>query len=163
DLLGLKDWKPRAGSLSARGQTDRAAYRMHTFSLATEGLAVRLIAVEPPWPDDSSPIVVRVGGDHQAELAAGGVAETLARQGRRVVLADLRGMGERAPRSGRDRADSPLGPDVREAFLSLHIGRPLLGQRTADLLDLLDTLRAKPLWPGHPSFDVVGIGPAGLA
>ena len=52
------------------------------------------------------------------------------RRGRRVVLADLRGMGQAGIADHRRaERDSPLGPEVKEAFLALHIGRPLLGQR----------------------------------
>ena len=65
-------------------------------------------------------------------------------RGRRVVLADLRGMGRRLRIVGRGEApDSPLGQRVKEAFLSLHIGRPLLGQRVIDLLVLLESLNPR--------------------
>ena len=90
---------------------------------------------------DSCPIVVKLGFDIEAELAPGGPAEQLVRRGRRVVLADLRGMGDDSRRDRPGRQESPLGSDVKAAFLSLHIGRPLLGQRVIDLLCLLDSLK----------------------
>lgn len=62
-------------------------------------------------------------------------------EGYTLVLPDLRGMGETA--------DNPefnhpkfYNREYRNAISSLHIGRPLMGQRVTDLLILLDYLRA---------------------
>ena len=56
-----------------------------------------------------------------------------------------------------------MDTDTKEAFLSLHIGRPLLGQRVFDLICLLETLESREGSPAATGFDVTGIGPAGLA
>jgi dienelactone hydrolase len=53
------------------------------------------------------------------------------REGARFLAVDLRGMGETAPAG---RRDSPFGADGQEAWLGIHLNRPLLGQRTGDLL-----------------------------
>ena len=44
-------------------------------------------------------------------------------------------MGETSPQ-----AKSPFGADWKEAFLGIHLGRPLLGQRVHDLLSLIAAL-----------------------
>ncbi|HEY0609126.1 MAG TPA: alpha/beta hydrolase family protein [Chitinophaga sp.] len=63
-------------------------------------------------------------------------------KGYALVLPDLRGMGETA--------DNPefnhpkfYNKEYRNAIASLHLGRPLMGQRVTDLLILLDYLRAE--------------------
>ena len=52
---------------------------------------------------------------------------------------DLRGLGETAPgaRTGY------FGSDFKETFVGLHIARPLLGQRTLDVLSLLKAIGAE--------------------
>jgi hypothetical protein len=106
---------------------------------------------------------VKLGADEVRELEPGGAVEALVRRGRRVILADLRGMGQAVSRSPSSRTDSPLGHEVKEAFLSMHIGRPLLGQRVADLLVLLESLKARNDSPSTSGFELLGSGPAGLA
>jgi dienelactone hydrolase/pimeloyl-ACP methyl ester carboxylesterase len=59
----------------------------------------------------------------------------------RILTLEMRGTGHSAPRAlPRDRPNY-LGADVREAFLSLHLGRPLLGQRVQDVLAVIGWLR----------------------
>ena len=72
-------------------------------------------------------------------------------------------MGQAASGPSSNRTDSPLGPEVKEAFLSLHIGRPLLGQRVTDLLVLLESLKSRKDSPYTSGFELVATGPAGLA
>ncbi|WP_192820345.1 S9 family peptidase [Rufibacter sp. LB8] len=75
----------------------------------------------------------------QRTIAAGGV----------LVLADLRGMGETQ--------DDPKLNDAkywsheyRNAVLSLHLRRPLLGQRVQDVVTLLDYLKSQTTWAAVP-------------
>jgi hypothetical protein len=127
------------------------------------GMAVGASEFVPEWPDDSAPVVVMVGADRKTEPAPGGPVLTLLGHGRKVVLADLRGMNETEKRVRSDRNASPLGLDAKEAFLSLHIGRPLLGQRVLDLLTLLESMETGPERRNSAGFELVGTGPAGLA
>jgi hypothetical protein len=126
------------------------------------GVVIPAIELAPEWPDATLPIVVKVGTNWRNDLAPDGPSVALARSGRRVVLACLRGMGDSAPERKPSEAESPLGHNVKEAFLSLHIARPLLGQRVADLLCLLESLEVEEgsTWTG--GFDLEGTGPAGL-
>jgi dienelactone hydrolase len=68
-----------------------------------------------------------------------GLAEALKLVGkcRNAVLVDLRGLGETAPAAFK--ADKPgfFGVDSKDAFMGLHLNRPLLGQRVFDLLSVL--------------------------
>ncbi len=74
-----------------------------------------------------------------------------------MLALDLRGLGETAPGvPARDRPND-LGVDVSEAFLALHLNRPLLGQRVHDLLAVV----AKIADESPEGMDAIGIGTAG--
>jgi DNA-binding beta-propeller fold protein YncE/dienelactone hydrolase len=77
--------------------------------------------------------------------------------GRMVIALDVRGFGETAP--GKANADRPshFGVDFRESFLTLHLGRPLLGQRTYDLLTVMNHLEEQKA----TSVSLIGVGAAG--
>ncbi|MCS7159878.1 MAG: hypothetical protein RMJ19_05340, partial [Gemmatales bacterium] len=51
-----------------------------------------------------------------------------------------------------------FGADWREAFLALHLNRPLLGQRTMDVVSVLKALRQE---HGEPPIHLVGTGRCG--
>ena len=125
------------------------------------GIVIPAVDLVPDWPSASAPVLVKLGVDRAVEQARRGTVEGLVREGRRVVLADLRGMGETRRRAEPGERQSPLGADVKEAFLSLHIGRPLLGQRVMDLLCLLQSLGSEPDLAVTAGFEVTGTGAAG--
>jgi dienelactone hydrolase len=90
-----------------------------------------------------------------------GEARALAGSYARVVLVDPRGMGKTTPGTDAESRSSPFGRDWKDAFLALHLARPLLGQRVIDVLTVLESLRAQA--GGEPStdFELVGVGLAG--
>ena len=74
--------------------------------------------------------------DSAARLAA------YQRQGTAVLLADLRGLGETTdPAAFND--PKYYNQEYRDALLTLHLGRPLLAQRVADVGSLLLLIRSK--------------------
>ena len=82
-------------------------------------------------PDQGMAGVLR---DSLARLAA------YQRQGCTVLLADLRGLGETTdPASFND--PKYYNQEYRDALLALHLGRPLLAQRLADVSSLLTLIR----------------------
>jgi dienelactone hydrolase len=164
ELLGLKNKRPSAQPVQIVSEALRQGYRLRRLLIESEpGIVIPAVELVPDAPDPHAPTVVKVGADRGLELAPGGPAERFVLSGRRVVLADLRGMGETSPPSPPDRGESLLGNDIKEAFLSIHIGRPLLGQRVLDLLCLLESLESRNDLSAGKSFEVTGIGPAGLA
>jgi dienelactone hydrolase len=72
----------------------------------------------------------------------GGLCEQIASRGRLVCAADLRGIGDLRPETGRGSAGYTIGHENEEnyAWASLILGRPLLGQRVADTLALTEAL-----------------------
>jgi dienelactone hydrolase len=113
------------------------------------------------------PWVLIVGAD-RAALAPGGAIEARVNStGATVAVVEPRGTGESAPvPPGRGEYGSgPFGKDEREAFLGILLGRPLLAQRTFDVLQAIralamvdDSLRRR---QGYEpvGLDLVGIGP----
>jgi len=104
-----------------------------------------------PKDKATGPLVVYVHGDGMAaEAGKGGAIEKRVLAGQRVLAIDLRGMGETAP-LGKGGA---FGADWKEAFLALHLDRPLLGQRVFDIRAII---RAT----GEKEVHLVGVGAAG--
>jgi cephalosporin-C deacetylase-like acetyl esterase len=78
-------------------------------------------------------------------------------QGDFLLAFDVRGLGETAPAP---KAAKPtfFGSTVKEAFLSLHLNRPLLGQRVSDVRSVLESLQA---FTAAAEIHVIGVGEAG--
>lgn len=77
-----------------------------------------------------------------------GLVNSYMHSGIPLLLADLRGMGETADKP---EANDPKfwNREYRNAMLSLHIGRSIMGQRVIDLLSVLDYLNMQPALQGH--------------
>ncbi len=138
-----------------RGEIPRGGFAGRKLAFATEpGIEVPARLFAPEKADGAAPLTIVVGYDGAEATGPSGPVEGLLQQGRRVLVADLRGMGETAPADGKS---GPLGVGVQEAFLSLHLGRPLLGQRVGDLLAVIAALADES--PGGVA--LVGRGAAG--
>ncbi len=109
-------------------------YSIDAWVLATEpGMVVPAVLFVPDDADNKKPVTVYLGADRTIS-AAGGIMEKRVKAGESVVRLDLRGMGETVPNAGKP---GSFGPDHVEAFLALHLNRPLLGQRVFDVLQAL--------------------------
>jgi dienelactone hydrolase len=108
---------------------------------------------------EGGPTMVKVGVNWKEELASENETENIPSP-RRLVLFDPRGLGATSPTPGPGRP-SPFGDDWKEGYMAVHLDRPLLGQRVADLLQVLEGLDAESAAEGHRGFHVVGVGSAG--
>jgi hypothetical protein len=91
------------------------------------------------------------GADAAAEQIA-----LLVKSGDSVAAVDLRGWGETAPGKANPKKPGYFGSDFKESFLSLHLGRPLLGQRVYDLMRVIDFFAAT-----HEHIGIVAVGATG--
>jgi pimeloyl-ACP methyl ester carboxylesterase len=139
------------------GRVERDGYAIGKLTFETEaGITAPglLFARAAAAPD--APLVIYLNGDGlAADAGAGGPIEALMKTGVRVLALDPRGVGETAP--GKP-ATGPLGylsADYNEAFVGIHIGRPLLGQRAFDVLRVLAAM------PDEKDVRIVGVGSAG--
>ena len=133
-LLGLERDIPTATMVSQK--THYLEDRLSTHKVVYEsekgillpGLRFKHIAPKGPpvlWlPDNGLP--------KNAKLPAW-LDEKYQKNHQEVWVFDLRGLGETAPAS----KSAYFGSDSKEAFLAMHLSRPLLGQRVLDVLALL--------------------------
>src|SRR5262249_43096851 len=92
------------------------------------GGRVPALEVVPDKVEENAPLTVYLhGGGKAADAAPGGPMEKLVRAGHRVLSLDLRGTGETAPGVPPKGRPGFFGVDAKEAFLGLHLLRPLLG------------------------------------
>lgn len=117
------------------------------------GITLPALVIEPTKAGDR-PYLLYVHGQGKAlDAAPGGKLEKVALAGHRVVALDLRGMGETDPGN----KSAHFGTDSKEAFLAMHLNRPLLGQRVQDVMEVaryLERIQKRPI-------QAVGVGTAG--
>jgi cephalosporin-C deacetylase-like acetyl esterase len=136
-------------------QMDRDGYVLLKRVYTTEP-GIRVPAWEfVPAKATRGPLVVLVAGEGKASVLE--AAEKRVRAGERVLALDLRGMGETAPSKPKPGPTNYFGGDYFEAWVSIHLNRPLLGQRTYDLLAVL-AAQAK---DNPQGFHLIGTGTAG--
>jgi pimeloyl-ACP methyl ester carboxylesterase len=111
---------------------DRHVINKRLFSTGA-GAPVPAVAYEPKAEVPAAPLVVLV---HDRGAAATAAEAAKLAGGRRVMTVDPRGFGETAPGVAKGKAPT-FGVEYKESFLALHLNRPLLGQRAADLLGVV--------------------------
>ncbi|MDR3637487.1 MAG: PKD domain-containing protein [Isosphaeraceae bacterium] len=138
-LIALPD-AIKPAQVETRGVIKRSRYSIRQLVFTTEpGIAVPALLFDPSERLNRQSgggltvIATEVPGEN---LEPNGHAEWLASQGSPVLVVSLRGLGETTP----DAKGSPFGADWKEAFLSLHLARPLLGQRVVDLLAVIGAM-----------------------
>lgn len=139
-------------------EVSRDGYKIDRWALTTEpGVTIPLLVFRPDVPQGDGPIVVYVGADRRL-AAPGGPIETLLKSGRSVAIVEPRGTGESRPTppGNSGYGHGPFGEDEREAFLSLLLARPLLGQRVFDVLQALSAVA-----PKAGRFRLIGVGAGG--
>jgi hypothetical protein len=103
-----------------------------------------VLFARPPGKAAPTKIVLWLPDRGKAALAdSAGLLSSYLNQGAVVLLADLRGLGETAdPAALLDR--KYYNREYAPALQALHLGRPLLAQRVADVVLLLSFLQAEP-------------------
>jgi pimeloyl-ACP methyl ester carboxylesterase len=146
--------------LADKGTLDRQGLVIHKTAFVTEpGITVPGLWFKPNQPGEKRRLVLYINGAGAAvESGPGAAVEKLAMAGDEVLALDLRGFGETAP-GVPGKKPGPLGADVNEAFLGLHLNRPLLGQRVYDLLAVVRQLEAQNAEHKLP-LHVIGVGSA---
>jgi hypothetical protein len=145
-LIGLRE-RVRPARRHDRGEVGGAGYAVRKLVFEAEpGVLLPALLYTPDHIAAGRPLLVHVGAepDKAAVIREREFAERV-KAGHRLLVVDLRGMGETSPPEARP---GPIGADTKEAFLSLHLDRPLLGQRVGDLLAviaaMLDEARGGP-------------------
>jgi dienelactone hydrolase len=154
--LALDGWRPRHVPI-------RREKGFFVNSLAFEfGPGISVPAVELPRKagPDRGPMHVVLAANW-TELQDSGALAKITGPFANIVVLDSRGMGWTAARAEAKESESPFGHDWRDAFLALHVNRPLLGQRAVRLLEIIEALHNEPGVDRTAGFHVVGSGLAG--
>jgi cephalosporin-C deacetylase-like acetyl esterase len=155
--------KSRAGAvppIREVGEVRQPGRMVRKLVLETEpGIQVPMLHITPDQPaEGGAPLIVAIGHDRASAFEPEGLVSRWTGKGHAVLLADLRGMGETTPELRYHKSKRrEFGMDPQEAFLSLHLDRPLLGQRVYDVLRMLDALGDRTRSGVH----LVGIGVGG--
>ncbi|MHB1562220.1 MAG: alpha/beta hydrolase family protein [Isosphaeraceae bacterium] len=137
------------GTINVRGRQIRKLIFHVERGIVVPALDIPAIAEDRP-----ARVLVKVGVNWARE----GAIDDLLKVPGRVVLINPRGLGETDPGAA-NRRDWPFGGDWKEAFLALHLNRPLLGMRVVDLLAVIDGLHAEQEEPA--GYHLVGVAVAG--
>lgn len=101
-----------------------------------------VILMRPPGHTAVQKVVICLHDEgKRALLDSTTLLQSYLQKGYAVLLPDLRGMGETADRPTFNNAKF-YNKEYRNVMSSLHMGRPLIGQRVTDLLLLLDYLQS---------------------
>ena len=119
---------PPAKATSA-GAVPRDGYRLEKLTLETEpGIVLPALLFQPAKPTGRLSLIV--AGDGKDTVAGpDGPAARLAQEGTRVLVVDLRGVGEIGTTGA-----GQWGGDWKEFFVAYLLGQPLLGMRAEDVL-----------------------------
>jgi cephalosporin-C deacetylase-like acetyl esterase len=147
---------PRAEN---RGAINRGDYRIEKLVLRRDDeVPVPALLFRHHRLKANSPAVLYVDGrGKNVDAQPGGAIAKLLSKGSVVLSIDVRGFGETADPSS---TIVYAKGDHRTAMWSMHIGRPLLGQRVEDLLTAFEYLRSLPKIDAR-KIGLVGIGQAG--
>ena len=132
------------------GQREQRGFKEYRYQLNRNGeFPVPVIVRIPDCVSEKSNIEIRLSDRGKGFLMAETDKADTSSDGTIIIWADLRGMGESS-----DPEELNLlkywNKEYRTASLSLHIGRPLLGQRVVDVMTLLDFCEADPRLKNHP-------------
>jgi dienelactone hydrolase len=100
------------------------------------------------------------GAGKAADTGAKGPIEHQVEAGNEVLALDVRGMGETSP-SAPTAKPGYFGFDFQAAYISLHLNRPLLGQRVYDVLSVMEYLHGEQTTFTKKSTVLWGIDSAG--
>lgn len=157
-LLGISE-KISPATRKQVGEEPREGFVIRKLVFDTEpGIMVPALQFEPLKPNQARPFIIYVSGTGKSGDAARAAIEKLVASGERVLALDLRGIGETAPSKPAANRPNFFGTDSREAFLGLHLNRPLLGQRVRDLISVVSQLRMQ---DSGLDIHAIGIGTGG--
>lgn len=137
----------------AAGQTGFSRMRNYDlikFQITRPGqMPVPCIVISPENAGRNSSVVIYLNeGGKNEFLANEQNIETFVNRDEILVIADLRGYGEtNDPPSMND--TKYWNREYRNSMISMHIGKPIMGQRVLDIISLLDFAGTNELLKGH--------------
>ena len=139
-LAGIREMKEKP-AVKTVGTVERKAVRIEKLLIRRAGeVPVPALLFLPQTGGEKVPAVLYVDSRGKAaDAAPGGAIEAIVKGGAAVLAIDARGYGETAPAKPKRYWHN----EYSISYLGVHLGRPLLGQRTEDVLAALDVLAAR--------------------
>jgi cephalosporin-C deacetylase-like acetyl esterase len=126
-----------------------------------DGFPLPVLMYVPKNNTNTKPVTVYLDEKGKNCFGDDAFVTNLVNSGRIVLTVDLRGFGETTDNPGRLRQDlRKWNSDHRIAETSLFIGRPLIGQRVQDAIDVLNYLFSNPLIK-ISDVELIGVGSCG--
>lgn len=138
----------------------RKNYVIRQYVLGVGGMQFPALEFAPAKADTNEWVIYLAGDGMANHAGSGGPLEKLADAGHHVLAVDSRGWGETSPQDPAKVKDALFGADSKHAFLSLHLSRPLLGQRVQDVLAIMKHFHSQDA-KSEISFHLIGVGAAG--
>lgn len=139
------------GNVRLHGRAGRKLLLSRKNEIPIPGL---LFPAQPP-SSSPRPVLLWASDRGKASLPKGALRAT----DRHVLAFDVRGTGETRA-GGARRFGGYFGTDFKTAFLAMHLGRPLLGQRAEEVLAVVRWLRTRG-WADSKRIELVGAGTCG--
>jgi hypothetical protein len=146
DTLLALDRPPKAPAATLSRASFRDARIEAVEFAAAPGVCVPAWLFLPKQPEAIKSVVITLEPSGRTSWHENEVYDRLAAAGAAVCAPDLRGIGDLTPEFGRHSARNARehANDEMWAWSSLVLGKPLAGQRIADLLAVVHGLRARP-------------------
>jgi hypothetical protein len=149
ELLGISFPKKKI-TVEQTGSVKSRNYDMIKFQITRPGqMPVPCVVIYPEDATKNSPVVIYLNESGKNEILTDEqTIGTFVNRNEILVAADLRGYGETAdPISLND--TKYWNREYRNAMISMHIGKPIMGQRVIDIISLLDFAETDNLLKGH--------------
>ena len=164
-LIGLPEIEA-APAVVKVGTVSRSGYRIDKIRITRRNeIDLPGLLFIPSDTSKARPAVIYAHGDGKAvDAQRGGPIESLVNKGRIGLAIDLRGTGETKTTRRYRYASYMYTEDYTNPMLSLHLERPILGQRVGEILAALDVLAGhEQADPADISLQAVGAaGPVSL-
>ncbi|MCY1721953.1 acetylxylan esterase [Prolixibacteraceae bacterium Z1-6] len=138
ELLGISVQKSKISS-EPTGFGNSRNYEIHKYQITRLGqMPVPCVLLVPENVNSNSQVVLILNeGGKNNFLEDQNTIDSYINQNQILLVADLRGFGETADPSGLN--DTKYwNREYRNAMISMHIGKPIVGQRVIDVFSLLD-------------------------
>ena len=149
ELLGI-EWPTTKISAEHTGTSKTRNYDIQKFQIIRSGqMPVPCVVCVPENFSKKSSVQIILNENGKEEILADeNTMLSLTNPGAIVILTDLRGFGETEdPQSLND--SKYWNREYRNAMTSMHIGKPIVGQRVIDIISLLDFCSSNELLKGR--------------
>jgi len=144
ELLGLEIPKEQI-DIQQTGESNLRKFDLRKYQINRNGqMPVPCLVLIPENANPKSNVVLYLNESGKDEILSNeSLIDDYINQGTILVLADLRGFGETADPINLN--DSKYWNwEYRDAMASMHIGKPIMGQRVIDIMTILDFIEQTP-------------------